>query len=525
VLGVVGVLGVIVTFVLGGFIWVTIGVFAALVIVCIALIHSLIRLDGKRRLTDARLKDLEESALEHPSLDQAKSSAPSQPEATTTEPTAASEASGQTLTSPPSNAPSEPTNGADHEQSPLGVAWDSAFIKKDADAVDRLLEPWIALAEDPQRPEREAIHAYLLVMAGRHSQISKLAELADIHFTNVNIATWLAMALEFLGEPQKAADEISRRRKKLPGPHLLFLREARLRRKIGQPSRALGLARSALELMDSDPETKATALAEEGYALEELGRRFEAYASFEQALESDPANSAVRFHLAYQYSMTNWHQLAVTHYLVLTAQGEAGMTVNNLGVEFEHFALPILAVESFKEATRSSVALAHGNLALRLIDAGFTEEAMGHIDEGEKLEPANRMVASALSRIRSDREAQDKRRDALDRAGGSLRDIFARFDLRTPCQLPNGEYLTNEGLRIKLLADGDEAYGNFGDWTATAKLEQGFVQLNLKKGTVLPATASGFAVCRDNALIGYVVDYPNRGETTPFTAISPSITA
>jgi hypothetical protein len=55
---------------------------------------------------------------------------------------------------------------------------------------------------------------------------------------------------------------------------------------------------------------------------------------------------------------------------------------------------------------------------------------------------------------------------------------------------------------------------------ATAKLDQGYVQLNLKKGTIVPTTASGFAVCKEDALIGYVVDYPNKGDSTPFMATS-----
>jgi tetratricopeptide (TPR) repeat protein len=360
-------------------------------------------------------------------------------------------------------------------------------------------------------------------MAGRHSEIGRLARFADGNPTNANILMWFAMALEVLGEPQKAADEISRRRKTLPGPHLLLLREARLRRKIGQPRVALELARWALESSEGDPENRGKALAEEGYALEDLGRRFEAYASFEQALESDPANSAVRFHVAFQYSGSNWNQLAMTHYLVLHTQGEKGMTANNLGVEFEHFALPILAVQSFEEAAGGSIALAHGNLAVRLIDAGFTAEAMSHINQGEKVEPANRMVASALAKIRSDREAQEKKRDALARTGASLREVFLRFDLRTPCSLPLGDYRTKEGVTINFSPDGDEAKGTFGDWTATARLEQGYVQMNLKKGTILSTTASGFAVCKGGDLVGYVNDYPSKGDTTPFFASAPPI--
>jgi hypothetical protein len=194
------------------------------------------------------------------------------------------------------------------------------------------------------------------------------------------------------------------------------------------------------------------------------------------------------------------------------------MAANNLGVELQGFSLPVLAVDSYRIAAEADVALARGNLAIKLIDGGFVAEAMDEIAAGEKLDPLNTMVASALGKVRLDRETQEKRRDSLAVAGTALRKTFARFDLRTPCVLPAGEYLTEDGVKLAFAIEGSESKGTFGDWAGTAKLDQGFVQLSLKKGAILSPSATGFAVSRAGDLIGYLTDYPVKGVTTPFIA-------
>lgn len=518
ILAIAGLLGVIVTFILGGWLWVVVGGIAALVIACIALLRTALRLNGLRIVAEERLRvGQTDNPVLLPGSPTLSSPTEAMPKERTSDGESISESAPAEIAHEPDVKPHQAPSPSP-DMSPENAAWDAAYLNKDANEVDRLLEPWIESANDDQRAEREALSAYLQIVAGRHSALADLSRIADTNSEDPDVLVWLATAIDLLGEPLKAAEEIARRRPGLRGPHRMFIREARLRRRVGQASQALLLARAALASPEVDPGVRAGALIEEAYALEELGRRFESFASFEQALEIDPANADVRFHLAYQYSNANWRQLALTHYLVLKSQGVAGMASNNLGVEYHHFSLPILAVDSYRDAIGSSVALAYGNLAIRLIEGGFIDEAMAQISAGEKLDPANRMIAAALGRIEADRDAQAKKRDELASAGRSLREVFARFDLRTPTQLPSGDYLTAQGTRVVFTLEGDEAKGTYGDWAITAKLDEGYAQLSLKKGGVLSPSASGYAVSRDNKLVGYLVDYPNKGDTTPFIA-------
>jgi tetratricopeptide (TPR) repeat protein len=518
-----GLIGVAVTFILGGWLWVVVGVASVLVIVCAALLRTAIHLNGLRLAAEAQLAKTPTDT----NATKAESGEANSP----TDSLLIERPSGtsDSQESPPAGAPRESSTKPDDtatakvDQGPEIEAWRAAYVQKDPEEVGRLFAPWIASAEEDQRADREATDAYLRIVAGRHSALAELFNIADAKPDDASVVIWLAMALDFLGEPLRAADEIARRRGAVQGSGRMFLREARLRRRVGQALRALGLARSALAAPEVGPETRATALIEEGYALEELGRRFESFASFEQALEIDPGNADVRFHLAYQYTGANWRQLALTHYQILRAQGRTGMAANNLAVEYHHFSLPILAVESYRAATESSVALAHGNLAVKLIEAGFIDEAMAQISAGEKLEPANRMIANALGRVPSDREAQEKKRDEIARLGQSLREIFVRFDLRAPNELPAGEYVSTDGARLIFSIEGDEAKGAVGDWAAIAKIEQGYVQLSLKKGAILSTTASGHVISRDGELVGYLIDYPAKGDTTPLRASRPPL--
>ncbi len=509
-----GLIGVVVTFILGGWTWVVIGVFLVLVIACIALMRTTVKLNTLRNNAEARVTDLQQSATASAALE-----ANSQGGSAHTQPQLDEQAKQAPTESETSEAATKPVvnEATDHHEGPQDLALVAA-LSHDLDTVDHLMKPWIESAEDGVRTERQGFYAYLQVIAGRHSEMTRLVELAGNNPNNSAFAAWIAMALDWLGEPLRAADEIARRRGGFRGTGRLFLREAQLRRRVGQPAVSLDLARSALDSDDLGADAKAAALAEEGYALEDLGRRFESFASFEQALEIDPGNADLRFHLAYWYSNSNWNLLALTHYLILISQGATGMAANNLGVALQHFSLPILAIDNYRHAAESGVALARGNLAVKFIDGGFIEEAMSEIGAGEKLDSSNNMVVAALSRVRSDRETQEGKRDELARVGALLRKVFARFDLRTPSVLPDGEYITEDGVRVVFAVDGSEAKGNFGEWAATAKLDQGFVQLSLKKGAILSASASGFAVTRDTELMGYLLDYPAKGVTTPFIA-------
>jgi|GEM_PF-2888209 len=393
----------------------------------------------------------------------------------------------------------------------------SAAIDRDPEGVDAALKGFVDGADSEElRAERESLHLYFVVLAGRVPAVNQLRALADKHPAQSKIVERLAYALESIGENRQAADELRTRRKELADGQLTTaVLEARLRLALGEPESGLDLARYALE-HTTDPNDRAAGLIQEGYALEALKRRIEAFASFEQALVLTPGNSELRFHLAYEYSQDGFDSVALSHYETLTSQGLKGSTANNLAVALRKFGMPILAVERFKRAGDDS-AQAHGNLAHLLITDGFVDEALKHIKAGEAIEEMNQRVASAAVRIGAERETEAAKHSDISKVGTQLRDIFVHMDTRTPGETPAGVFTSQNGHNLVIEGVPDGLKGKLDDeWDVEAKSLSPYLEFSLSKGALVKTRASGRGICRDGVLFAYFQDWPSTGMTTPF---------
>ena len=140
--------------------------------------------------------------------------------------------------------------------------------------------------------------------------------------------------------------------------------------------------------------------------------------SLDLALQATPLDMSLRFKAALAYSNGGLHDLALLHYYDdVSLNPKAVGAWNNLGVEFEHFDLPIKAVSSYRQSLEQNNSLAGANLGFRFLDAGFFTEAKAVLDEAKRLEDVHQNVASAIAALtqRSDAEEQSKK-DILTRA-------------------------------------------------------------------------------------------------------------
>jgi Flp pilus assembly protein TadD len=105
----------------------------------------------------------------------------------------------------------------------------------------------------------------------------------------------------------------------------------------------------------------------------------------EGALNSNPANTDLRFDLAYHYAEKNHNRLSVLHYrkLVDTTKSPAGL--NNLGVGYETLGLKAKSVEFYSKAIEDNETLAMANVAQRYLGEGFIKDAEREIKRANDL--------------------------------------------------------------------------------------------------------------------------------------------
>ncbi len=111
--------------------------------------------------------------------------------------------------------------------------------------------------------------------------------------------------------------------------------------------------------------------------------RFFIYA--ECALEREPADTSLRFNLAYRYSEGGHANLSLLHYKILTDSTTEPAGLNNLGVEYSKLKLPAKSVESYLKSADCKETLAMANLARGYLQGGFVNDARMQINQANKL--------------------------------------------------------------------------------------------------------------------------------------------
>ncbi len=137
----------------------------------------------------------------------------------------------------------------------------------------------------------------------------------------------------------------------------------------------------------------------------------------EKALALNPSNDSLRFDLAYKYDdKLEKNEFALYHYKILVNSNLTSANLNNIGVSYSKLEMMGQAVNFYKKASKKDSSISMANLAQKLLDQGFIEEANDQLQAAMKIENYEKEdVGRALARIDSIiKQEQEKETKALE---------------------------------------------------------------------------------------------------------------
>jgi len=137
------------------------------------------------------------------------------------------------------------------------------------------------------------------------------------------------------------------------------------------------------------------------------------FALAEKALNLNPSDETLRFEAANNYYQKARHEISLYHYKILCDTSPNTANWNNLGVEFAELNLNGKAVSAYKKSEEMGGTTSVGNLAHKLIDAGFIEEARTKLEAILKKAECDSNVPSALASIERAYKAENEKEKEL----------------------------------------------------------------------------------------------------------------
>lgn len=286
--------------------------------------------------------------------------------------------------------------------------------------------------------------------------------------TNESANSWLGFTLTQLGEYEQAFQAystaaVAARDPNRAAEHIKEAAEALA--KLGEFDRAEEYLQSEI-IARNDAHQRARLYRGLASVYQEWGEPELRALALERAIELNPEMTTLRFAAGYAYShVDEEHPLSLLHYVTKARVDEDdAATLNNLGVILERLGLSIRSVENYRMAFSKGNSLAGANLAQRLIDAGFGDEASTILEEASRHDPAHEMVGKAVGTLAEHREEERIRLERLiaeaRREQGFLRRFAtARFEARETADF-SGTW-TLDGSVVELKQHGDAIVGEY----------------------------------------------------------------
>ncbi len=148
----------------------------------------------------------------------------------------------------------------------------------------------------------------------------------------------------------------------------------------------------------------------------------------DKAVELKPNDTGLIFKVGYSYAESEFDELSLLHYKnARDINPDHEFVQNNLGVQYDNLKMPIKSILSYKKAEKLGNTLASANLAYRLMNAGFVEEAKSILGIAASKEDAHPNVSSALSDLPKRSEAEDEVEKGKIKLALNLRKFFLGF--------------------------------------------------------------------------------------------------
>lgn len=256
----------------------------------------------------------------------------------------------------------------------------------------------------------------------------------------------------------------------------------------------LGLTSRLLTLPRNGPNAEASfSYAMRGVA-EAIGLSQITQAIDEVRIKLNPSDSNLKFSLAHSFGQVD-ADLTMLYYENIPNQERNATAWNNLGVAYSNLHMPGLAVSAYETASDNGETIADGNLANKLLTAGFFELARSQAQKAiAKPNPHNNAVV-VLSSIAEAQAEEEKKRSAA-RTSAEKKQRFIRqlgFAALQPADATIvGIWQTPDGI-LEVVAETDGTFVAQGEFVrdlgtnamGLGSLFQPVVAPNLEKTSVI----------------------------------------
>ena len=136
-------------------------------------------------------------------------------------------------------------------------------------------------------------------------------------------------------------------------------------------------------------------------------------------------DSNARFEVARRYSDADQDALAMLHYESIPKGERSGGVWNNLGVAYSGLKMNGRAISAYREAVAKEDKIAPGNLAHRLLQAGFFEDAETYVKSELAKSGYDASLLDAASTLRAARQEEDAKYESVRREARAEQDVWS----------------------------------------------------------------------------------------------------
>lgn len=290
--------------------------------------------------------------------------------------------------------------GAPDKQKSVVAAFESSPLSRD----ETIKHGWNAFRE------------WVLISFDKGGDIARLRLAAEAHPGNPSVRYYYGRVLQGFDRWDDAASEFVAAADATNDPveSVRYLgAAAESLRSAGQQSKSALVLSKARDLINDSRAVELSYLRRQRELATEAKSTPLLIGTLERWLDLEPSDVDARFSLAYAYDELGERELSLYHYLLIPHADRKGSTWNNLGVVRDHLGLPGLSVQSFRKAIDQGEALSGSNLANKLIDVGFRDEAEAILERAQSLPIRHKNVLDSLKRVAEMEEEEDKKQEAI----------------------------------------------------------------------------------------------------------------
>lgn len=306
------------------------------------------------------------------------------------------------------------------------------IMKKDVHEEKKITDLYYASSEggDEEKRKEWVAHRESIHIIDGNGDLAKLEKYSTDSPTNSSIAADLAIGYIHYQEYEKAANAYLLAADNCKDEHkkIKILGDAALNYlKAGNQSRARELEARMIQLSEKIGQGEVDVLQATKNFSEQKKDDETTLAVLERLIEINPGDIDARFSLAYKYSDTGRDDLAAFHYSRIPPAERKAYAWNNFGVSLERLGLPIKSVAAYKRSEELGETLAMSNLAIKLRDSGFAEEAHKTVYAALKIDGHHENIESTLTSIKNAQDAEDKKEIATYEKAKPISEFYRQY--------------------------------------------------------------------------------------------------